>query len=106
LSACREDPTEANVGAPEAIISNRSETHQAVGATFTITAYTVDGNLQRIPGALTATAAAGAVTVDSAVYDPILTETDFYLRANGASEGATVTLQGHGLTKDVTVVVE
>ncbi|MGQ0560333.1 MAG: hypothetical protein ACT443_00500 [Gemmatimonadota bacterium] len=106
LSACREDPTEENVGVPEAIVSNRSETHQAVGATFTITAYVVDGNLQRIPGALTASAAGSAVTVDSAVFDPILAETDFFLRANAATEGTTVTLSGQGLTKDVKVVVE
>jgi hypothetical protein len=106
LSACREDPTQASTGVPETIVSNRSETHQAVGATFTVTAYVIDKNLQRIPGALTATSAGAAVRVDSAVYDPILTETRVYMKANSASAaGTNVTLAGHGLTKDVKVII-
>jgi hypothetical protein len=105
-AACREDPTQASVGVPETIVSNRSETHQAVGAAFTVTAYVIDKNLQRIPGALTATSAGAAVRVDSAVYDPILTETRVYMKANSASAaGTNVTLAGHGLTKDVKVII-
>ena len=106
LSACREDPTSASTGVPETIVSNRSETHQAVNATFTVVAYVIDKNLQRIPGALTATPAGAAVRVDSAVYDPILTETRVYMKALSASAaGTNVTLAGHGLTKDVKVII-
>ena len=106
LSACQEDPVQAGVGVPETIVSNRSETHQTVGATFTVTAYTIDKNLQRIPGALTATSAGPAITVDSAIYDPILTETRVYMKANAVSAtGTNVTLTGHNLSKDVKVII-
>lgn len=105
LTACREDPTEANTGVPTAIVSNRTETNRTVGTAFTVTAYTIDGNLQRVPGALTATSGGAAVTVDSVRYDPILTETRVYMKANAKSEGTTVTLQGHNLSKDVKVII-
>lgn len=105
LSACQEDPTEGNVGVPEAIIADRSETHRSAGTAFTITAYVVDKNLQRIPGKIEAAPAGAAVTVDSAIYDAVLTQTRIYLKANAATTGTNVTLSGHGLTKDVSVVI-
>jgi hypothetical protein len=106
LGACREDPTEAGTGEPEAIVSTRSESHAAKSAAFSITAFTVDKNLKRIAGPLTATSAGTAVTVDSAVYFPELAETRVFLRTGtAASTGTIVTLSGHGLTKDVKVVV-
>ncbi|MGQ0814542.1 MAG: hypothetical protein ACT4O1_08750 [Gemmatimonadota bacterium] len=105
LSACREDPTEANVGDPEAIVTNRSQTTQTVGAAFTVTAFTVDKNLQRIPGQLAAAVVGAGVSVDSAIYDPILTETDIFLRATARTTDAVMTVTGHGLSKDVKVIV-
>jgi len=106
LSACQEDPTQAGVGSPETIVANRSETHQAVGNSFTVTAFTIDKNLQRIPGKLEAATSGPAVTVDSAIYDPILTETRVYMKANAVSAtGTNVTLTGHNLSKDIKVII-
>lgn len=105
LTACQEDPTEAGVGAPEAIIANRAETHLAKGGTFTVEAYVVDKNLARIPGALTATASGAGVSIDSVVYINELTVTRVFVRAGQTAGETNVTISGQGLTKDVKVVI-
>lgn len=105
LTACQEDPTEANVGVPEAIVATRAETNLAKGGTVSVQAYVVDKNLQRIPGALTATAAGTGVTIDSVKYVPELTHTLIFIRAGQAAGSTNVTLSGHGLTKDIKVNV-
>lgn len=106
LTACREDPTEANVGVAEAIITTRSETTVAKGGTVSVQAYVVDKNLQRIPGPLTATPAGAGVTIDSVTYVPELTHTLIFVRAGQAAGSTNITISGHGLTKDVKVTVK
>lgn len=108
LAACDEDPTAAGVGEPEAIITTLSQTTRAKNTTFTLVAYAVDKNLHRIPGALTATSGGGGVAVDSVVYVPELTETRIYLRTGGTAApapGIPVTVAGHSLQKDVSVII-
>ena len=106
LAACSEDPTESGTGEPEAIVTTLSEAHRSVGASFSITAFAVDKNLKRIAGELTATSTGAAVSVDSVRYVPQLAETRIFLKANTASSaGTNVTISGHGLSKDVKVVI-
>lgn len=106
LAACSDDPTSSGSGTPEAIVTSRSITTQTKGTHFSITAYAVDKNLQRMPGELTAAPAGGAVTVDSIRYVHELLETRIFLNAaNTSTTGTVVTVQGHGLSKDVKVVV-
>lgn len=106
LAACSEDPTEAGDGDPEAIITTRTTRTEARNTSFSVTGFAVDANLKRIPGALTAVSAGAAVRVDSAKYIRELAETRVFMTALSVSAAGTiVTLSGHGLTKDVTVIV-
>lgn len=107
LAACDEDPTSSGVGEPEAIVTTLSQTSRARNTPFTITAYAVDKNLHRIPGALSVTPSPG-VTVDSTKYIPELSETRLYLRTGGTAApapGVTVKVQGHSLEKDIQVII-
>lgn len=106
LAACNDDPTGANTGTPEAIITNRSLTNQTVGTKFSITAYSIDKNVQRMAGKLDATSAGSAVVVDSVIYVSELLETRIFLNAAAKSAtGTIITVSGNGLSKDVKVVV-
>ena len=106
LVACSDDPTETNNGEPFAIVTTRSETHLAQNAQVAITAYVIDENNRRIPGALTASSAGPAVTVDSAVYIPELAQTLVWTTARADSAAGTdVTISGHNLTTTVKVIV-
>lgn len=108
VAACDEDPTEAGTGEPEAIVTTLSQTTRARNTAFTITAYAVDKNLHRIPGALVATPASAAVTLDSTRYVPELSETRIYLKTGATATpapGATVTITGQGLSKDLKVII-
>jgi hypothetical protein len=107
MAACSEDPTAAGSGEPEAIVTTRSLTNQTVGTHFSITAYTLDKNAQRMAGELDAAPNGGNITIDSIVYVHELLETRVFMKAatKTAAAGATVTVSGHGLTKDVTVVI-
>ena len=106
LAACNEDPTAAGTGEPEAIVTTLSEAHRSVGNSFSVVAYAVDKNLKRIAGKLEASSTGAAVTIDSTVYVPELAETRVFMKANSASSaGTNVTISGHGLSKDVKVVI-
>ena len=107
LVACSDDPTDEGAGEPFAIVTERSETHIAVGGQRAITAWAIDVNNRRIPGALEATVAGPAVTLDSVVYVAPLAETRVFAR--GAAEsaaGTDITLTGHDLTTTIKVIVE
>ena len=108
VAACDEDPTEAGTGEPEAIVTTLSATTRARNTAFTITAYAVDKNLHRIPGALTATPASAAVVVDSTRYVPELSATRIYQKTGATptpAPAATVTITGQGLSKDLKVII-
>ena len=106
LTACQEDPTEEGTGVPEAIVTNRTEIHSGVGTKTTLIAFAVDKNGKRIPGELTAQSGGAAVVIDSIRYVTALAETRIFLNAASASSaGTTVTVSGHGLTTDVTVII-
>ena len=106
ISACSEDPTATGSGEPEAIVTTRSLTNQTVGTEFSITAYTLDKNAQRMSGQLSAQTNGAGLTLDSTVYVHELLETRFFVKptAKTGVAGQTVTVSGHGLTKDVTVI--
>jgi hypothetical protein len=106
-SACSNDPTAAGSGEPEVIVATRSLTNVAIGAKTSITAYTLDKNAQRMAGALTATSNGAALVIDSVVYVHELLETRVFFNpvSKTASAGVSFTISGHGLTKDVTVVI-
>lgn len=106
LPACSKDPTASNTGVPEAIVTTRSLTNQVVGAKFSITAYAIDANVQRMTGKLDASAAGSAVAVDSVIYVHELLETHIFLNPTAKSAtGTIITVTGHGLSKDVKVIV-
>ena len=108
LAACDEDPTSEGVGEPAAIVTTLSQATRATNTAFTVTAYAVDQNLHRIPGILAVTPASNAVSVDSVVYVPELSETRLYLRTGGTAApapGVTVTVAGHGIQKDIAVII-
>jgi hypothetical protein len=106
VTACQEDPTEEGTGVPEAILTNRTEIHTTVGNKSFFTAFTVDRNLKRIPGILSATSAGGAVVIDSVRYLNELAETRIFYNPTAASTaGTSVTVTGHGLSTDVKVVI-
>jgi hypothetical protein len=106
LSACQEDPTADGDGVPQAIQTDRTELHQAVGTKFTVIAFAIDQNLKRIPGILDAQPAGAAVVIDSVRYVSGLAETRVFITAASASPaGTTVTISGHGLSTDVTVII-
>jgi hypothetical protein len=107
MAACSEDPTASGSGEPEAIVTTRSLTNQTVGTKFSITAYTLDKNAQRMTGALDATANGAGLHIDSIVYVHEVLETRIFVNAlsKTAAAGQTLTVSGHGLTKDVTVVI-
>ena len=106
LAACSEDPTASGSGEPEAIVTTRSLTNQTVGTPFSITAYTLDKNAQRMAGELAAQPNSGSLTIDSIIYVHELLETRIFIKptAKTAAAGETLTVSGHGLTKDVTVI--
>lgn len=106
VAGCTSDPTSSGSGVPEAIITNRTVTNQTVGTKFSISAYTIDENAQRMAGALTATSAGAAAVIDSVIYLPELLETRIFVNPTGTSTaGTTITVSGHGLSSDVTVVI-
>jgi hypothetical protein len=107
LVACSEDPTETNQGEPFAIVTDRSQATVARNVQFTITAYTIDQNNRRVPGALTATAAGPAVSFDSVVYVQELSETRVFARGTAASAAGTdITITGNGLTATSKIIVQ
>ena len=105
--ACSDDPTEANSGEPFAIVTDRTQITVARNTSTAITAYTIDQNNRRIPGALTATVTA-PVSLDSTKYVPELTETRFFVRGTAAApNGVDMTISGpSGLTKTTHVIVQ
>lgn len=106
LVACSSDVTSAGSGVAEAIVTSRTLSTQTQGTKFTVTAYAVDQNLQRMPGILVATSAGPAVAVDSTVYVHELLETRvFASAAQKTATGTVITVTGHGLTKDVLVMI-
>jgi len=107
LVACSSDPTDAGSGSPAAIETTRSIVSATKGHGFTVTAFAIDQNAQRMSGALTASSASSLVVVDSAVYVHDLLQTVIYLHGTAATPaaGAIVTVSGHDLTKDVTVKI-
>jgi hypothetical protein len=103
MAACSEDPTESGNLEPSAIVTDLSTTTRTVGTQFSITAYTIDKNNARIPGALTAASSAGLV-VDSTVYFPELQETRVFVHATAIdSTSAAITITGGNLSKTVRV---
>src|SRR5512138_329688 len=91
LVACSEDPTGSGSGEPEAIVSNRSVVNQTKGATFSVTAYAIDKNDQRMAGKLDAVSNGAAIVVDSVPYVPELLETRVFMKAlNSTASGTTV----------------
>ena len=106
LAACSSDITAEGSGTPQAIVASRSILATTRGTQAQITAYAVDQNNQRMAGKLDAISAGPAVTIDSVVYVPELLETRVYLKpVSVSSAGVSVTLSGHGLTKDVKITV-
>lgn len=101
MAACSEDPTESGNLEPSAIVTNLSTTTRTVGTDFSITAYTIDKNNARIPGALTATGS--GIVVDSTPYFPELQETRVFAHATAISTSATITITGGNLSKTVSV---
>jgi hypothetical protein len=102
--ACEEDIS--GVGEPFAIVANRSQITLAPNNQFTITAYTIDRNNRRVPGELTAQAAGPAIQFDSVRYIQELSETRIFTRGVSIdSVGTDITIQGHGLTDTVRVIV-
>ena len=107
LVACSDDPTDEGRGEPFAIVTDRTETTVARNTNFSLTAFTIDQNNRRIPGALAATAASGAITIDSTKYVQELSETRFFMRGTqAAATGVDITITGHSLTKTATVIVQ
>jgi hypothetical protein len=103
--ACSDDPTDAGAGEPFAIVTDRTLVTIPRNTSTAITAYTIDQNNRRIPGALTAQPAAGIV-LDSTNYVQELSETRFFVSGSAASPGADLTITGNGLTKTTTVIVQ
>ena len=103
--ACEEDITGG--GEAFAIVTNRSQQTVARNTQFSITAYTIDSNNRRIPGALTAAAAGPALSLDSVVYIQELSETRIFARgtAVSAAPGTDITISGHNLTATSKVIV-
>ncbi len=106
LVACSDDPTDEGRGEPFAIVTDRSQTVQAEGVSFSVTAYTIDNNNRRISGRLEGTLAGGPVALDSTVYVQELSETRFFMTGSDATDGVDLTIQGHGLTKTAVIIVE
>ncbi len=104
VAACGEDI--AGAGEPFEIVTDRSQAVVTEGVSFAITAFTIDQNNRRVPGALSASVAAGSVALDSTVYVQELTETRFFLRGTGPTDGTDVTITGHNLTKTAVILVE
>lgn len=106
LVACSDDPLDEGSGEPFAIVTDRTEIHVTRGVSTAITAFTIDRNNRRIPGALDGSLAAGTVTLDSTKYVAELSETRFFVRGTAAApNGVDLTISGpSGLTKTVTVI--
>jgi hypothetical protein len=109
LVACSEDPTEVGHGDPFAIVSTRTQITVPRNVSTSITAYTIDQNNRRIPGALTATSAnTAALVLDSTIYVQELSETRFFVSGLTVSAtGVDLTITGpSSLTKTATVIIE
>jgi hypothetical protein len=106
VAACSSDITADGTGTPQAIVTSRSITSATKGTQLQFTAFAVDQNNQRMAGALTATSQGPAATLDSVVYVPELLETRIYVKpVTATATGVIVTVSGHGLTKDVKVII-
>ena len=105
--ACSDDPTDEGRGEPFAIVTDRTQITVPRNTSTAITAYTIDRNNRRIPGALTATPA-GGIVLDSTKYVQELSETRFFVRGTAAlPNGADLTITGPaGLTKTAHVIVQ
>lgn len=101
--ACSEEI--AGLGEPFAIVADRSTITAARNVGFSVSAYTVDPNNRRIPGALAGTIA--GVTLDSTVYVQELSETRFFMKGTAAvaAPGADLVITGHGLTDTTHVII-
>jgi hypothetical protein len=108
MVACSDDPTDEGRGEPFAIVTTRTQTTVARNTGFSLTAFTIDRNNRRIPGALTATPAAGTLVMDSTVYVQELSETRFFLRGTAAAaSGVDLTISGPGgLTATTKVIIQ
>ena len=106
LAACSEDPAAAGSGKPLSIEANRSLTSAAVGAKFSLTAFAIDENAQRMEGALQASTTGSNIAIDSVIYVRELLETRIYVNPKTTTAtGQTITVTGHSLTKDIVVKV-
>ena len=104
--ACSDDPTDEGSGEPAAIVTNRSQITATRNVSFSITAFVIDQNNRRVPGALRGSVG-GGVTMDSTVYVQELTETRFFMRAAQAVTGTDLTITGPaGLTKTTHIIVQ
>ena len=106
LVACSDDPTDEGRGDPFAIVTDRTQLIATEGVSTSITAYTIDRNNRRIPGALTGQLAGGPVSLDSTVYVQELSETRFFMTGTDATDGVDLTITGHNLTKTAHIIVE
>ena len=108
LVACSDDPTDEGRGEPFAIVTDRTQIHVARNVSTAITAYTIDRNNRRIPGALTASVAGSAVALDSTKYVAELSETRFFVRGTAAApNGVDLMITGPaGLTKTTHIIVQ
>lgn len=105
--ACSDDPTDEGRGEPFAIVTDRTQITVPRNTSTAITAYTIDRNNRRIPGALTATPA-GGISLDSTKYVQELSETRFFVRGTAAlPNGADLTITGPAnLTATTKVIVQ
>lgn len=103
--ACSDDPTDEGRGEPFAIVTDRTQITVPRNTSTAITAYTIDRNNRRIPGALTATPAAG-ISLDSTKYVQELSETRFFVRGTAAlPNGANLTITGPANLSATTKVI-
>lgn len=105
--ACEKDITSEDRGEPFAIVTNRSQQTVTRDLPFSITAYTIDQNNRRIPGALSAASAGPALSVDSVVYIQELSETRVFARGTAVSAAGTdITITGpSGLTATTKIII-
>jgi hypothetical protein len=107
--ACSDDPTDDGRGEPFAIVTDRTQITVPRNTSTAITAYTIDRNNRRIPGALTGSlAGGGTVSLDSTIYVQELSETRFFVRGTAAlPTGADLTITGpSNLTATTHVIVQ
>lgn len=108
-AACQKDPAAEGTGNAVAIQTSKSVVNEAPGAKFTVVAKILDQTFTPLPTAITvASGNAAVVSVDSAVFQPELSQTVAYLKGGSLTkaDSTSVTFTGKGLTATTKIIIK